>query len=245
MKRSKTTPYYVDENVVNELLNWFEGREDWAIIDKELFKYRGTTSWVHAWKKVAERVKNLIKENPDKYFAGKLGSWWFKKYKSAVWRTTIQIDKLFPPLYLISKVKGEITPFQFIEEHMTRYMLDSGIQTGYTKHSMTGVLERNGIHFLHQFFSDRFFNVLEVLESDIDSSKLDEREKHYIVEEVFKDRTSELEKKFTDTTFQYFIQDLSQFDFVLNTDRIAGRKMKFLEEVGKYGYNCYDIVGDK
>ena len=245
MKRDKTTSYYVDKNVVKEVLDWFKERTDSAIIGKELIKYRGTTAWTYVWKKVTERVKNIIKKSPDEYFAGQTGSWWFTKYKSAVWKTTIQVDKLFPPHYLISKVKGEITPFQFIEEHMTRYMLDSGIQTGYTKHSMTGILERYGIHFLHQFFSDSFFNVLEVLESDIESSKLLEKEEYYIIEEVLKDRTSELEKQFTDTELQYLIEDFSHFDFVLNTNKIAGRKMKFLEEVAKYGYNCYDIVGDK
>lgn len=242
MKRNKTTPYYVDQNVVNKLLDWFKGRDDWAIIDKELFKYRGTTSWIFVWKKVAERVKNIIKENPDKYFAGKIGSWWFKKYKSAIWRTTIQTDELIPPHYLISKVEGEITPFKFIEEHMTRYMLDSGIQTGYTKQSMTGILERSGIHFLHQFFSDRFYNVLEVLESDIERSKLLEREKYYITEEVLKDRINELEEQYTGTHFQFFIKDLRGFDFVLNTNKIVGRKKKFLEEVSLLGYNCYEIV---
>ena len=244
MKRVKTTPYLIDENVRKELLDWFKDRRDDAIIPKELFRYRGTTTWIHVWKEVSKKVEETLKNNPDYFFAGQKGSWWFTKHESTIWRTTIQVDKNLPAFYLISKTKNNITPFSFIQEHMTRYMLDSGITTGYTIQSMTGILEKQGIHFLNQFFSERFFNKVEILEENVSKSRLLEREKHWIEKEVNKDRREDFTTQFQDSPeeLKKYSSFLDLFDYVLNTDKVLGRKPKFLEKLNLYGYSCYEMV---
>ena len=244
MKRVKTVPYLVDEKVKQELLDWFRDRSDDAIIPEELFRYRGTTAWTNVWKEISKQVEERLRNNPEHIFAGQKGSWWFTKHESTIWRTTIQVDKYLPAFYLISKTKNKITPFSFIQEHMVRYMLDSGIGTGYTIQSMTGILERQGIHFLNQFFSKSFFNKVEILEENVYEDALLEREKYWVEKEVFKDRREEFSKQFKSSSdeLKKYSPILNFYDYVLNTNNINGRKPKFLEKVNLYGYSCYEMV---